>query len=314
MGERERQAVKNGITMPSCRICDANEEDQIVRSEFVFGGSKEHNFWHCAQCDAVYLYPVPSVEDEAYFYKNEFEKFMSYRSGEDRDWSNAEKHIQSNQDQVLRRWKFLIPHMAPGMDILEIGCSSGFMLNAFRKEGLKCVGVEPSGEFIQFLQNNGYAVYQTLEKLKKGEEGLFDLVVHFFVLEHIRNPFQFLVENLELLKPGGKIIAEIPCVNDPLTSLFTIPAFEKFYWSIAHHFYYSPKSLKYVLDRLGLKYEMIPEQRYDLSNHMTWMMEGKPGGQGKYGHVFSKELSEKYKDDLKTNWICDTIFVVIDKD
>ena len=313
MGERERKAIKNGITIPICRICNANEEYQTVRAEFVFGGNKEHNFWYCERCDSVYLYPVPSVEDEERFYKKEFEKFMAHRSGEDRDWSSAEAHIQSNQDQVARRWRFLVPHIMSGMDILEIGCSSGFMLNAFRREGLKCVGVEQSGEFIGFLQSNGYEVYQTIEELKKARTGQFDLVVHFFVLEHIREPFQFLDENLKLLKPGGKIIAEIPCVNDPLTSLYTIPAFEKFYWSIAHHFYYSPKSLKYVLDRLGLKYEIIPEQRYDLSNHMTWMMHGKPGGQEKYSHVLSQELLEKYKDDLKSSWICDTIFVVIDK-
>lgn len=305
---------KNNQIPNNCRLCGASQESQIIRAATVFGGRAEHKFWHCRSCDAVYLYPVPSIEEETYFYKKEFEKFMSSRSGQERDWSNAEAHIQTNQDQVGRRWKFLAPFLEPGTDILEIGCSSGFMLNAFRKEGLHCVGVEPSGEFLEFLHSNGYEAYQTLEALKKNHSELFDLVVHFFVFEHIRDPFQFLQENLKLLKPGGKIIAEIPCVNDPLTSLYTIPAFERFYWSVAHHFYYSPKSLKYVLDKLDLKYEMIPEQRYDLSNHITWLMEGKPGGQGKYSNVFSQELIEKYKDDLKKKWLCDTIFVVIDKD
>jgi len=304
---------KNRQIPKSCRLCGASRESQIIRADTVFGGKAKHNFWQCRNCDAVYLYPVLSIEEETYFYKKEFEKFMSSRSGKERDWSNAEAHIQTNQDQVSRRWKFLSPFLEPGMDILEIGCSSGFMLDAFRKEGLHCVGVEPSGGFIEFLYSNGYESYQTLELLKKSHSGLFDLVVHFFVFEHIRDPFQFLEENLNLLEPGGKIIAEIPCVNDPLTSLYTIPAFEKFYWSIAHHFYYSPKSLKYVLDKLDLKYEMIPEQRYDLSNHITWLMEGKPGGQGRFSHVFSQQLIEQYKKDLKKKWLCDTIFVVIDK-
>lgn len=299
--------------MPKCRICKAGEEHQSVRADFVYGGGKEHKFWHCQKCDAVYLFPVPSVEEETYFYKKEFEKFMSGRSGRERDWSNAEAHVQTNQDQVSRRWKFLAPFLEPGTDILEIGCSSGFMLNAFRKEGLHCVGVEPSGEFIEFLYSNDYEVYQTLELLKENHSKLFDLVVHFFVFEHIRDPFQFLEENLKLLKPGGKIIVEIPCVNDPLTSLYTIPAFERFYWSVAHHFYYSPKSLKYVLDKLDLKYEIIPEQRYDLSNHITWLMEGKPGGQGGFSHVFSQQLIKQYKKDLKEKWLCDTIIAVVEK-
>jgi hypothetical protein len=140
-----------------------------------------------------------------------------------------------------------------------------------------------------------------------------DLIVHFFVLEHIRDPYTFFSDCLDLLKDGGKIIAEVPCVNDPLTSLYNIPEFEEFYWSVAHHYYYSPKSLAYVLDRLQVKYDMLPEQRYDLSNHIVWMTEGKPGGQGRYNHVFSKKLVEQYKQDLRNSWNCDTIFLYVYK-
>jgi SAM-dependent methyltransferase len=306
-------SVDNTNNPKICRLCGAGRDAQEIRAQYVFGGRKEHKFWKCSNCDAIYLYPIPSIEEEKNFYKKEFEKFMARRSGNDRDWSNAKAHVQSNQDQVLRRWKFLEAFMAPGMDILEIGCSSGFMLEAFRKKGMQCVGIEPSGEFIEYLQLNGFESYQTLEMLTEKKSRLFDLVVHFFVLEHIRDPFEFLKNNLMLLKDGGKIIAEIPCVNDPLTSLYSIEAFEKFYWSVAHHYYYSPNSLKFVLDKLGVKYEMVPEQRYDLSNHIVWMTEGKPGGQGRFNNVFSKELLEQYKKNLKEKWACDTIFLYIYK-
>ena len=88
--------------MPRCRICQADETRQSVRAEHVFGGKPEHNFWHCARCSAVYLYPIPSEEQEALFYEREFEKFMAARAGSERDWTNAEKHIDTNQDQVER--------------------------------------------------------------------------------------------------------------------------------------------------------------------------------------------------------------------
>lgn len=164
------------------------------------------------------------------------------------------------------------------------------------------------------MKAKGYEVYAGLDELRRNSGKMFDVVVHFFLLEHIRDPYIFFEDTMSLLRKNGKMIAEVPCVNDPLTSLYNIPAFEKFYWSIAHHYYYSPKSLGYVLNRMGLTYEIIPEQRYDLSNHLTWMMEGKPGGQGKYSDVFSNELTEIYKQDLKKNWICDTIFLFVKKD
>ncbi|ADR35057.1 Methyltransferase type 12 [Sulfuricurvum kujiense DSM 16994] len=300
--------------MPICRICKAEENLQSVRADYVFGGSEHYKFWECRSCKAIYMDPKLTPEEEKHFYKKEFEKFMAQRVGDHRDWSNAENHIKTNQDQVERRWKFLSPHLKPGLELLEIGCSSGFMLDAFHTAGLQCTGVEPSGEFLEFLQKKGYRAYESLEELTKNDPKQYDLISHFFVFEHIADPFAFLQETYGLLKEGGVIIAEIPSATDPLTSLYTIPSFEKFYWSIAHHYYYTPDSLRYILDTLGYNYELLPEQRYDLSNHMTWMMDGKPGGQNRYNDIFSPETLQSYREDLKRHWRCDTVILKIYKE
>lgn len=295
--------------MPNCRICNADKDLQSIRAPFVFGGSQEHNFWSCNKCDAIYLYPVPSPEDEKKFYLQEFEKFMSSRVGDHRDWSNAEKHKITNQDQVKRRLPFFKGYLKQSHDLLEIGCSSGFMLDAFKEQGMKCIGVEPSGEFMDFLIQSGHDVVQDLSEIQKNKK--FDIITHFFVLEHIRDPFEFLTESYSLLKENGVIICEVPCANDPLTSLYNIEAFEKFYWSIAHHYYYTPKSISYVLDKLNFDYKLVPEQRYDISNHMTWMMDGQPGGQNKFDNEFGLELVQSYRQQLINTWRCDTMFLYI---
>lgn len=297
--------------MPECRLCKAGERHQRVRAPRVFGGRDEHHFWQCDTCDAIYLYPPPSAEEEKRFYAAEFEEFMASRTGGDRDWSSAERHVETNQDHVRRRWKFLCQHLKPGMNVLEIGCSSGFMLDAFRDAGLHCTGIEPSNVFLDFVRRRGHVVYSDLKELPNDHTTSFDAIVHFFVLEHIADPFAFLSDQLRLLKPGGMIIAEVPSATDPLTSLYDIPAFEDFYWSIAHHYYYTPCSMAYLLDTLPVTYRILPEQRYDLSNHIVWMTQGRLGGQGAFDHVFSDALIERYKDDLKAAWLCDTMVVEI---
>ena len=109
------------------------------------------------------------------------------------------------------------------------------------------------------------------------------------------------------------MIAEIPSSTDVLTSFYSIPSFEKFYWSIAHHYYYNPKSIEYIMNELNYRYSIEPEQRYDLSNHITWLMDGKPGGQGRF-KLFSNKTLEAYKKDLIDNWKCDTLVLKIFKD
>lgn len=303
------------MNTPCCRFCNATGENQSIVGDYVFGGTEEHKFWRCSECDLVYLYPAPSAEEDEEFYAQEFEKFMASRSGSERDWSGPQAHIASNQDHVQRRLAYLEPFLKPGLDLLEIGCSSGFMLNAFRDSGLNCFGVEPSNKFLQFLKENGHVAFRSVEDLTKAfPDKKYDIIVHFFLLEHIRDPLSSLRAQLELLGQGGKIICEVPCVNDPLISLYNVSAFQKFYWSIAHHYYFSPTSLARQLDELGCHYELIPEQRYDLSNHMVWMLEGKPGGMGRYTDAFGEELESRYKDRLKKVWSCDTIVAVIEKD
>lgn len=294
-----------------CRICNT-KSGQTLRAEHVFGGQEHHGFWRCYHCDAVYLFPALSEEEEAHFYRKEFEKFMSDRSGST-SWEKPEAHIQLNLETVNRRWPFLAQHVTPGKRVLEIGCSSGFMLDRMREEGMLCTGIEPSGVFSEYLCAKGYEAYCSLEEYLEKTPDSFDLIMHFFVFEHIRNPFEFLSRTYALLKPGGVMVAEIPCVNDPLTSLYTIPAFERFYWSIAHHYYYSPDCLRWIMNELNMRYELVPEQRYDLSNHMTWMMEGKAGGQGRYDAIFSDTLKQAYRSSLMDAWQCDSMFLYIYK-
>lgn len=295
---------------PSCRLC-GSADSQTLRAEHVFGGAPHHRCWECPHCEVVYLHPAPTPEEDAHFYAREFEKFMQDRSGSDRDWSNAERHVRTNQDQVKRRWRFLEPYLKPGRELLEIGCSSGFMLQAFREAGLRTCGVEPSGTFLEYVRGQDFEVYENLDNVPADRQ--FDLVVSFFVFEHMRDPREYVRQQLARLRPGGVLVAEMPCVLDPLTSVYTIPAFERFYWCIPHHFHHSPRSLEVVLQDLPVTWRVEPDQRYDLSNHMVWMTEGRPGGQGRFNHLFSAETLESYKRDLIKAWRCDTIFLFVEK-
>jgi SAM-dependent methyltransferase len=198
------------------------------------------------------------------------------------------------------------------MDLLEIGCSTGFMLDHFQQKGLNVKGIELSEKFVPFLEERGYEIYPSIDNLAvESPKKKFDIITHFFLFEHIRDPFDFLKKSYALLKKDGWIIMEVPSATDPLTSLYDIPAFEKFYWSIAHPFYYRPKTIEFILEKLAFTYKIIPEQRYDISNHIIWMTKGKPGGQGKFSHIFSEELNYKYMTELKSLWMCDTMFVYI---
>jgi SAM-dependent methyltransferase len=297
--------------IPKCRLCGADEDLQFIKGHHVCGGTKEHHFWQCKKCGAIYLYPIPSEEEESQFYRKEFEKYMAVRSKQT-GWSGPQKHVEMNQREVDRRLPFLDKFPRGGMKILEIGCSSGFMLYPLQKRGHYTVGVEPSEEFRNFIASNKIEVYPSVDELALHNKD-FDMAIHYYLLEHIRNPEDFLKKCMALVASSGIMIFEVPSASDALLELYHVPAFDKFYWQIIHHWYFTKESLSFLLDKIGYNYEIYPEQRYDLSNHITWMLTGEVGGLGKYTHIFGQELEQKYKEALKQHWYCDTLIAVVKK-
>ena len=260
----------------------------------------------------IYLYPTLSEKEEKKFYIKEFEKFMSHRAGKDMDWTGPEKHVASNQREVNRRMPFLEKYIKPGQSVLELGCSSGFMLSALKERGLKVFGLDPSGVFRDFVRAQGITVFDSLEALKNSNSS-FDLLLHYYVLEHMRNPIEFIKEHMRFVSPSGFMIFEVPCASDPLVELYKVPAFDKFYWSVVHHWYFTRDTLAKMLTKTGFTFELFPDQRYDLSNHVTWMLDGKPGGMGRFSEIFGSECDQLYKEQLKKHWLCDTLVAVVKK-
>jgi len=296
---------------PQCRLCHAESEKQTIKGEFVYGGGKGQHFWQCGECAVIYLYPAMSEEEEKKFYAQEFEKFMDKRSGEDTDWSGAAKHFEINQREVERRMPYLEDYLSQGKNCLEVGCSSGFMLDAIKSMGMNVYGIDPSGGFVDFVKSKGIEVFNNKEEFNNCVKGKMDLIIHYYVLEHIRNPLNFINEYMDLLSEQGVMIFEIPSASDSLVELYKVPAFDKFYWSVAHHWYFNKESTENLLNKTCYRFELLPEQRYDISNHMTWMLDGKPGGLGRYADVFQEELDLLYRQQLKKHWMCDTIVAVV---
>jgi SAM-dependent methyltransferase len=298
-------------TPDTCRLCRTPLAEPPIVGAHVYGGRSNQRFFACTACGVAFQHPPLDPEEEARFYRMEFEKFMHARTGADFDWSGPERHVAANGVTFDRRWPFLAPHVRPGARVLEIGCSSGFMLYPLRERGAQVFGVDPSDVFTEYVRTQGVPVYRTLDELRAAETEPFDLIMHFFVLEHVRDPEAFLAEQLAMLKPGGRIVLEVPSREDALATLYDIPAFQQFYWSVAHHWYFERQSLEWVLSRLAAPFELAPVQRYDLSNHLVWALEGRPGGQGRFNSVFSPALNEQYRASLCASGHPDAYFATI---
>jgi SAM-dependent methyltransferase len=302
------------MALPTCCcLCGAAAERQFVVVPRVYGDSDGRAVFRCESCDVRYLYPGLAPHEEEQLYANEFESFMRDRSANNAGWEGPQKHIAANESQRRRRMGHLETILKPKSRILEVGCGSGFMLYPLLEAGHECVAIEPSGIFSEYVRGRGVACYRSLEDMSDAgasRDG-FDLILHYYVMEHLADPVKFLRTQLGLLQTAGSIVFEVPNANDALTVLYQIPAYEKFIWVVSHRWYFTEKSLATAITMAGGQGEVLLDQRYDLSNHIVWARDGRPGGMGRFTEFLGKDIEEHYRQTLIRARLCDTLIGVV---
>jgi SAM-dependent methyltransferase len=243
-----------------------------------------------------------SPEEEREFYEKTYRFHYESQNAEDL-WNES---LPEAKKRVLR-FKELY---TKDTRLLEIGCASGFFLSEVKKYVKTATGVELTKEYVNYATGRGLDVRESLDEIP---DDSCDLIFMFHVLEHIDDPIKYLKEVKRKLSSNGKMIIEVPNVEDILVSTYKIKPHLDFYWEIAHNYYFSKTTLGRVLEKAGYHYQIFPLQRYDLSNHMYWMITGKPGGQGHFNAVFSPSLLDEYEKNLKVRFLCDTIYAIAKK-
>ena len=98
-------------------------------------------------------------------------------------------------------------------NVLETGCSTGFLSKLIAADGTRVVGIEIDEEAAEMARQSCQRVLSC--NLNSPEWGrqvgeMFDLVTYGDVLEHLANPLAILRQTRELLVPGGRVLICLP--------------------------------------------------------------------------------------------------------
>ena len=278
---------------------------RIVDTVWEAEGAAEYQ---CSECGIVFLHPIMTPEEEREFYEGKFAEYMAARG--QAGGADPEQSFEKWKPEGERRQALLKPWLRSGMSVLEIGSATGFLLDAIRPHvGGALVGIEPGDAFREFSRERlGIEAYPARDAVAGRR---FDLLLAYYVVEHMRDPVAELSEWRELLAPGGHLAIEVPNVDDALVRYWGVEAFDRFYWQKAHYFNYSHQTLTMVLRLAGFQdVQSIPVQRYDISNHVHWLWKGKPGGAGAYTDLLDEQVNAQYARALRERWLCDTVMAV----
>ncbi|MDP9331628.1 MAG: class I SAM-dependent methyltransferase [Actinomycetota bacterium] len=249
--------------------------------------------------------PQPSSDQLERYYTNGYR--VEY------EFPPAAQRFESDLPEAVARVGRMTSVLTDTVRLLEVGSGSGAFLASVAPFVEMIRGVEPDVEMRRFIERElGIDVHASVEDaIATQGTGVFDLVVGFHVLEHVPRPVEFLQTLGRLIHPRrGRIIVEVPNVDDALVSVYQIPAYRTFYYQIAHLHYFSALTLARTLELAGFSAAIQPIQRYDISNHTHWLRTGQPGGQGKYSSILNASVNDSYAQALVQAGVSDTLLGV----
>ena len=199
----------------------------------------------CPHCRVQYLNPQPSDEDLSRIYSREYYKAWGLEESQISAAVRAMKLATFNRDlDIIERY-------VKGGRALDLGCATGFFLEAARERGFEPYGVEFSS-FAANIAKSKFgerAIYNGTAEQTPFAAGSFDVITMSDFIEHVRDPAAVLRKAKSLLKPGGIILITTP---DYATWSRTLMGRHWTHYKEEHLYYFDPRSMHFAAQEAGL--------------------------------------------------------------
>jgi len=189
-----------------CPVCLARETAVVrpyrsgpTQSQGPFSGLSIRS---CEQCRAAFASPLPQESELAAFYAERYRAERGRRAGDSRPnaWDGGSVRARAQVEFVLE------PLRSVG-SWLDIGAGYGLLLDEARRRHVSRTGaIEPDLYCGRQIQESGHHLYVSLSEVRSS----WDVVSCSHVLEHLRNPREFLRTVRGLVSEQGCVFCEVP--------------------------------------------------------------------------------------------------------
>lgn len=264
--------------MTACIACTHNTQQWLdYRQQLLGDEGRRYSVLVCPCCGTGRTEPAPSDEYLAEIYGGYGSRPMAADGGLRADvlvrmrraWGKATARVffepKGLHNRVLRRLLscWAIPRVTlPSLRIdlvadraeqgplrvLDVGCGNCEFLQLASMSGLKAVGLEVSEDVASEARKLGLDVRAADVASLSGEA--FDMVRFSHVLEHLRNPYETLVQAHGLMGKDGYLMVAVPRTPSAITALLGNRA----HFHLPFHLYhFTPLGIRRLLERAGFR-------------------------------------------------------------
>ena len=168
------------------------------------------------------------------------------------------KNIDSRFKTFRYNFEKIKPRLPASGKLLDIGSYRGVSLKVAHENGFETLGVEPSKWAARYSEEViQERVFQGTLRDLPAEEGPFDVITMWDVMEHLPHPVEEMKRIHSRLKPGGVFVFSTLFIDNWYPKIMK----ERWPWYMDMHlFYFTLDALSQLLTKAGL--ELVHHQKY----------------------------------------------------
>ena len=220
----------------ACNLCGRDDNECIATQRGL-------RIVRCRTCGLVFVNPRPLADEMASLYAD----YHARDGGNQASWDRLMGRIFRESADLLCATR----KMSGSARVLDVGCGFGGFVDLMRKRGWDAEGVDPSPAAVEAATQKGREVrLGRLEELQV-DQGSYDAVTMFYVLEHLPDPMGALRKAFDLLVPGGTLLIRVPHTTPIVRLLAPAGLGGELYDPPFHLYDFSPTVLREMLRRIG---------------------------------------------------------------
>lgn len=221
----------------------------------------------CSACDLVYVNPT---FDESH-YQQVYASAAYQNIVRDLGISSHEYRVERFGRERVDLMSAHLRQLDRPPRYLDIGCSTGFVVEAARSQGWDAVGIDLNPSAVDYGRSRGLDLRESSLEDAGFEAGSFDAVSLFDVIEHLFDPVRTLKASVKLLAPGGILFVYVP--NYDSASRLLMGQHAHFIWPTHHLNYYTPQTVTDLMRRLDLTPQLVVTEGLDIEDYLWYRRE-----------------------------------------
>jgi 2-polyprenyl-3-methyl-5-hydroxy-6-metoxy-1,4-benzoquinol methylase len=242
----------------SCPVCGyaSIKEVLVVKDHSV--SHESFQVMECDQCTLRFTQNIPDAASIAPYYKSE--DYISH--------TNTSKGLINQLYQTVRKrtmvGKRKLVQNATGRyqgSLLDVGSGVGTFVHEMKSNGWQVTGLEPDADARQVAKQLYGVELSDTAQLYQLAPGSFDAITLWHVMEHVHELDRYVAQLKTLLKDKGKLFIAVPNYTSNDAGVY------KEFWAAydvpRHLYHFSPKSVKTLVEKHGMRIEQYKPMWYD---------------------------------------------------